>query len=240
MKWWCVRRDPQILGWKTPTIVGALRGLNTVRLDMGVRISEYEKWFLQDLSLLNLFMNHFFRSISFFFYSFSTYLEKIDTTQGSRILVDRGFGQTANLWYVAKQMAYLFTISELVCALSERDCLYTNGIWSKTLEKLGSMWVAPRIACELLVSNLGRDLGRRWSIFWHVAVQCIFWSIWLERNSIIFDNIAVSLDGCWEKINFRVAIRTRKNSDFKHLLVSDLVRDWSFICVWTKWASFIS
>lgn len=40
-------------------------------------------------------------------------------------------------------------------------CLDVNSIWSKALEKLALTWVAPRIACDLLVSDLGRDLGRR-------------------------------------------------------------------------------
>lgn len=32
----------------------------------------------------------------------------------------------------------------------------------------------PRTACEMLVLDIGRDLGKRESIFWYVAVHCIF------------------------------------------------------------------
>lgn len=112
--------------------------------------------------------------------------------------------------------------------------------WGKSTKGLQKMTWALR--CKLTLVWLGKTMMPELSLnedWLRNAVQCIFWSIWLERNSRIFYDTSLSNEQCWEKINFRAAFWTRKHLDFTHLAVSDLVRDWSFTYVWLTYSSAV-
>lgn len=85
-----------------------------------MRISGYEKWFLQDLSLLNLSMNHFADQYLSFFTLFQHIWKKSIPHKVQVFSWIVALGKLPTCDMLQKKMAHLFTISELVCALSEK------------------------------------------------------------------------------------------------------------------------
>ena len=57
--------------------------------------------------------------------------------------------------------------------------------------------------------------------------MAICWSLWLERNSRIFEDKESSLEFIWERVKFWVALWVFETKEFKDFLFSDLIRDWS-------------
>lgn len=132
------------------------------------------------------------------------------------------------------------SISVLVCSMQERDgiseshvfffCSYTISLWARALGELGLVWVVPRSTRDLIALDLGRLLENKGRILWTVVVHCICWSVWLERKRRIFEDIEESIDECWDKIKIRTFTWTWKSLEFRNLSISDMLRDWKFIC----------
>lgn len=57
------------------------------------------------------------------------------------------------------------------------------------------------------------------------------WSVWLERNSKIFNDKVESSDVIWEKIKFMVASWMTKMQEFNHISITDAVGDWNLLCL---------
>ena len=64
-------------------------------------------------------------------------------------------------------------------------------------------WAWPLKCQDILlhVSGIG-DLNSRRKKLWDVAVFAICWSLWLERNSRIFENIREEIDSIWDKVKY--------------------------------------
>ena len=61
---------------------------------------------------------------------------------------------------------------------------------------------------------------------WNVAVIGLCWTLWLESNNRIFDNIEGTIDSVWERVKFGVALWVFNTNEFNGLLFSSLVRSW--------------
>ena len=68
--------------------------------------------------------------------------------------------------------------------------------------------------------------GKRRKQLWNAAVIALCWSIWLERNNRIFDNVEDFVESIWERVKFWVALCVFKTIEFKDALFIDLVRSW--------------
>ena len=60
-------------------------------------------------------------------------------------------------------------------------------LWELFIAIVGLSWVPPTPFCRHLA---GQDVpvGKKCKKVWLVAALCLFWTIWLERNMVVFDN----------------------------------------------------
>ena len=61
-------------------------------------------------------------------------------------------------------------------------------LWDLLLAIIGISWVFPKLVRETLHFWREAFVGKRCKKAWMVAPPRIFWTIWLERNNIAFDN----------------------------------------------------
>lgn len=84
-------------------------------------------------------------------------------------------------------------------------CYFVGSIWSRVLQEFGLSWVWPENCKELLQHVFGSSgYCSRKNKLWNVAVFAIFWSLWLERNNRIFEDIKNNFETLWDKIKYRV------------------------------------
>ena len=94
---------------------------------------------------------------------------------------------------------------------------------------MGAQWIMPHAAADLFRCNIGGFINTRGHVFWSVIVQAMCWTLWLERNRRIFEDIEESLEDVWDRFKFRAAWWVSKHKEFKAFFVSDIVRDWSCV-----------
>ncbi|XP_073035927.1 uncharacterized protein [Primulina eburnea] len=109
-------------------------------------------------------------------------------------------------------------------------CSFTTRIWAQVMQHLGFEWVFPRRSQDMLIIEPGFIKGKSMTNFWYLVVHCTFWSIWMERNSRIFREENKSCEDIWDSIRVRVATWAIINPQFQHITLSELARDWKFIC----------
>lgn len=59
---------------------------------------------------------------------------------------------------------------------------------------------------------------------WDICFFAVLWSLWLERNLIIFQRIDLDVEKLEDKIQTRVALWTKANYDLKNYSVDDFKR----------------
>ena len=59
----------------------------------------------------------------------------------------------------------------------------------------GVMWVLPLSARDTLLGWHGSFVGKKRRKAWMVALLCLFWLVWKERNMIAFENEDLSIQG---------------------------------------------
>ncbi|KAK6136806.1 hypothetical protein DH2020_029454 [Rehmannia glutinosa] len=84
-------------------------------------------------------------------------------------------------------------------------CSFVRQLWSKVLIELGLVWVTPQSGSDLFMTDLGGFLGSKGRTLWRVIVPVVCWSVWLERNNRILNDIEESTLECWDRIKFRIA-----------------------------------
>ena len=57
---------------------------------------------------------------------------------------------------------------------------------------VGIGWVFPFSIRQVLVAWQGTRVGKKHKKVWRVAPLCLFWTVWCERNIVVFDNKAFS------------------------------------------------
>ena len=87
----------------------------------------------------------------------------------------------ANICFLCKEKEE--TIDHLLL-----HCSKSRLLWDLLLAIVGVNWVFPLIVREALLSWNGSFVGKKHKKAWMVAPLMIFWTIWRERNNIVFDN----------------------------------------------------
>ena len=79
-------------------------------------------------------------------------------------------------------------------------------LWSRMLWEFGLAWVWPLNCQDILlhVSRIGGLTSRRKKL-WNVDVLAICWSLWLEMNNKIFEDIKGERYFIWDKIKYWIA-----------------------------------
>ena len=105
-------------------------------------------------------------------------------------------------------------------------------LWDLLLAIFEISWVFPSSARGTLLSWRGSFVGKRRKKAWMTALLCIFWTIWHERNRIVFDNMDFSVNwmksaflcNLWSWTNLYIADRPRSLVDFFDLV--ELYMSW--------------
>ena len=67
-------------------------------------------------------------------------------------------------------------------------CSFTYGLWSFVLRSVGMLSILPSSVSDLLF-GWRHWLGKHHSKIWNLIPACLFWTIWRERNSCIFESV---------------------------------------------------
>ena len=74
-------------------------------------------------------------------------------------------------------------------------CSKARLLWELLFAIVGVNWVFPLIARETLLSWCDSFVGKRHKKAWMTTLLAIFWTIWHERNNIVFGNKEFQLKG---------------------------------------------
>ena len=88
------------------------------------------------------------------------------------------------------------------CFLCEEDeedinhlllhCKKARMLWDLLLSIVGTSWVAPDSVIQMLLSWQGAPVGKKSKNIWNAAPVCLFWTVWHNRNMLVFENRATS------------------------------------------------
>ena len=71
-------------------------------------------------------------------------------------------------------------------------CSRAKMLWDLLLAITDSNWVFPRTVRQRLLAWQSASVDKKRKRVWMVAPLCIFWTLWLERNRVVFENEAPS------------------------------------------------
>ena len=69
-------------------------------------------------------------------------------------------------------------------------CHSARQLWDILLEIVGIHWVFLLTVLQALLSWQGAPIGKKHKKFWLAIPFCLFWTLWLERNMVAFENEA--------------------------------------------------
>jgi hypothetical protein len=67
-------------------------------------------------------------------------------------------------------------------------CMVAIELWSMILQLFGVVWVMPRLVKEMLGSWRGQRGNRLLMQIWRMALLCLMWCLWKERNARSFED----------------------------------------------------
>ena len=73
-------------------------------------------------------------------------------------------------------------------------CSKARMLWELFLAIFGVNWVFPFLVKEALLSWHGSFVGKHRKKAWMTAPLCIFWTIWWERNRLVFEDGNISIN----------------------------------------------
>ena len=65
-------------------------------------------------------------------------------------------------------------------------------LWDLILAIIEANWVFPRMVRQLQLAWQSASVGKKRKRVWTAAPLCLFWTLWLERNMVVFENEAPS------------------------------------------------
>ena len=71
-------------------------------------------------------------------------------------------------------------------------CARAKMLWDLLLAITEANWVFPRTVRQLLLAWQSAGVGKKRKRVWMAAPLCLFWTLWLERNRVVFENEAPS------------------------------------------------
>ena len=88
------------------------------------------------------------------------------------------------------------------CFLCEEDeedinhllihCKKARMLWDLLLSIVGTRWVFPANIIQLLLSWQEAPVGKKRKNIWIAAPICLFWTVWQNRNMLVFENTVTS------------------------------------------------
>ena len=101
-------------------------------------------------------------------------------------------------------------------------CSKAKILWDLLLAIFGFSWVFPLFVKESLLTWHGSFVGKRRKKAWMTAPLCIFWTIWRERNRLVFEDVIISINrmkstvlcNLWSSVNLHSVERPRSLVDF--------------------------
>ena len=118
------------------------------------------------------------------------------------------------------------------CCLCEEDegtidhlsihCKTARMLWVLSLTIVGTTWVFLHSVRQTLLAWQGVHVGKKRKKIWMVAPSCLFWTLWQERNRVVFDNgvnnaqiiKANFLSNLWNWTNLYSVVNTTSFVDF--------------------------
>ena len=101
-------------------------------------------------------------------------------------------------------------------------CSKARILWELLLAIFGVSWVFPLFVKDTLLSWKGSFVGKRRKKAWMIAPLCIFWTIWWEKNRLVFEDVNISVNrmkytficNLWSSVNLYSVERLRSLVDF--------------------------
>ena len=88
------------------------------------------------------------------------------------------------------------------CFLCEEDeedinhllihCTKARMLWDLLLSIVGTSWVVLASVIQMLLSWQGAPVGKKRKDIWIAAPICLFWTVWHNRNMLVFENRVTS------------------------------------------------
>ena len=88
------------------------------------------------------------------------------------------------------------------CFLCEEDeedinhlllhCKKARMLWDLLFAIVGTSWVVPESVIQMLLSWQGAPVGKKRINIWNAAPVCLFWTVWYNRNMLVFENRATT------------------------------------------------
>ena len=67
-------------------------------------------------------------------------------------------------------------------------CSRAKMLWDLLLAITEANWVFPRTVRQLLLAWQSASVGKKRKRVWMAAPLCLFWTLWMERNRVVFEN----------------------------------------------------
>ena len=65
-------------------------------------------------------------------------------------------------------------------------------LWDLLLSIVRTSWVFPDSVIQMLLSWQGAPVGKKRKNIWIAAPVCLLWTVWHNRNMLVFENRATS------------------------------------------------
>lgn len=104
------------------------------------------------------------------------------------------------------------------------NCRYAWEVWSRIINWWEMVWVSPGKIYSLLSWWLSHKLKKVEKGIWDICLFSVLWSLWLERNQILFQGAEFELENLVDKIQTRVAFWSKANFDLKTYTIEDFKR----------------
>jgi hypothetical protein len=72
-------------------------------------------------------------------------------------------------------------------------CMVATKLWSMILQLFGVVWVMLRSVKDMLGSWRGQKGNQTLILIWRMALLCVMWCVWRERNARSFEDCETSL-----------------------------------------------
>ncbi|KAK9273684.1 hypothetical protein L1049_018494 [Liquidambar formosana] len=110
-------------------------------------------------------------------------------------------------------------------------CQGARFLWQRLFLLAGVCWVSPASSLDMLVIHYGCfGKSKRGVVLWRRAVLVVFWVLWLERNSRIFEDRVVEFGEIWDGEFFLASLWASVTKEFNVVPLFVIMSDWKAIC----------
>ena len=100
-------------------------------------------------------------------------------------------------------------------------------LWNTLFGIFGKWWVSPATLDQLLlISFAGFGRRKEAKLLWQCAIYATVWSIWLKRNSCIFNDRFSYNQVLWDRVRCFASIWCKACGLFRGISLSSMLRDW--------------